>query len=318
MKWIVVFIFFFFLTNWIGGRILLSGLNQFYGLTQHSDILLIGHSHLMLAVNKEQLENGSEMKVSKYTREGVNVFDRYYMIKQFLDSKYSDSLKIVFYGVDQFTFVQSGLSENSHKLFYPFIGNPIIAQFIKANESNRIDFYKYKFFPLTRYSDVLINASLRGWRRDFANYKSGTMDVEAYRQHIANNDTQFDRDLQIDAELLARFEESINKITERGIKVILINTPIIDILNDSDPENYQAVMQIYTDFVAANELVEYWDLNPDFSNNYSLFYDPIHLNPKGQEMVTEELIERLKRLTLQLSILSKRSTYDKYRNSSIQ
>lgn len=298
MKLIVVFIFFFFLINWIGGRFLLSGLNQFYGLTQQSDILLIGHSHLMLAVNKEQLENGTEMKVSKYTREGVNVFDRHYMIKQFLDSKYSDSLKVVFYGVDQFTFVRSGLSENSHKLFYPFIGDLIIVQFIKGNEPNRIDYYKYKFFPLTRYSDVLINASLRGWRRDFSNRKVGILDVEAYRQRIASADHQFDRDLQIDPELLARFQESINMITERGIKVILINTPIIDILNDSDPKSYQAVMQIYKDLAAANELVEYWDFNPDFSANYSIFYDPIHLNPKGQEMITAALIKRLKRLTL--------------------
>ena len=298
IKYIFFFIVFFFAINLIGGRFLLSGLNRFYGLNQKSDILLIGHSHLMLSVNKDQLEQGTGLMVSKYTREGVNVLDRYYMIKQFLDSKNSDSLKVVFYGVDQFVFVQSGLSMNSHKLFYPFIAESSIEQFIKENENRKLDYYKYKFFPLTRYSDILINASLRGWRNDFANYKSGNIDVESYKQYMRNKDNQFDRDLQIDSELFAYFEKSVNLITEKGIKVILVNTPIIDILNNSDPAAYESVIQIYKDYAASHELVDYWDFNPDFSNNFSIFYDPIHLNAGGQEIITSEVISKINNMNL--------------------
>lgn len=95
------------------------GLNRYFGLTQHSEVLFVGHSHLMLAVDKEGFEQGTATEVSKYCREGVNVADRLEMVRQFLASPYSDSLKVVIYGVDQFMFTGEGLSMNSYKLFYP-------------------------------------------------------------------------------------------------------------------------------------------------------------------------------------------------------
>jgi hypothetical protein len=112
-QYIILFVLFFILFNWAGGKILLIGIERFYGLKQHAGILLLGHSHLMLATDKNALEQGAGMKVSKYTIEGVDVHNRYIMAKQYIDSQYSDSLKIVLYGVDPYTFVKGGLSKNA-------------------------------------------------------------------------------------------------------------------------------------------------------------------------------------------------------------
>ena len=293
IKYLSLFLVFFLLISFAGGKFLLEGINRFYGLTQHSDILLVGHSHLMLAVDKKQLEEETGNKVSKYTREGVNVIDRYYMVKQYLDSKYSDSLKIIFYGVDSYTFTRAGLSDNSYKLFYPFMSDPVMESFIKENEKSAYDYYKYKFSPLTRYSDVLINASFRGWRNDFANYKFGAIDIDAFRNQVKNNGKQFNRDIEMDSALVAIFEQTMDKITQRKIRVILVNTPLVDVLNQANPDQ-DKVIAYYQEYAQTNDLVEYWDFNPKFSSEYSLFYDPIHLNPQGQSAITKELIKRLK------------------------
>jgi hypothetical protein len=290
--YIISFVVFFILIDYAGGKILLAGIEKFYGLKQYSDILLIGHSHLMLATDKDLLEQETGMKVSKYTREGVSVYDRYFMVKQYLDSKYSDSLKVVLYGVDPYSFVKTGLSEYSYTLLYPFMDDPLIDAYIKENAVGERDYPTHKLFPLTRYSDILINASLRGWRNDFSNYKAGAMNIGAGNAAEAI-DKKYRRSIEIDPELLAVFEETMRMITGRAITVVLVNTPIIDALGWWKDANPEKVIRFYQDYAASHERVEYWDFNPGYSSDYSIFYDPIHLNPKGQQLITGELINRL-------------------------
>lgn len=292
IKYISYFIISFILFSFIGNKILLEGINRFYGLNQHSDLLLIGHSHLMLAVDKNKIEKETGLKISKYTREGVGVEDRFYMVKQYLDSKYSDSLKIVFYGVDQFTFVKEGLSSNSYQLFYPFMGDTSMDNFIKKESKSEREYYSHKYFPMTRYSDALINASLRGWRSDFSNYKQGNLDIDTYREQI-KSDKQFNRPLEINKDLFSVFNKTIKMITEKGIQVVLINTPVVNLLNDANKDSYKQIIQTFQEYADSNDLVEYLDFNPQYSTDYSIFFDPIHLNPKGQAIITDELIEFL-------------------------
>jgi hypothetical protein len=292
IKYILCFFAAFLLLNYAGGKILLTGIERFYGLNQQANVLLIGHSHLMLAVDKDELEEGTGMKVSKYTREGVNVYDRYFMLKQFLDSPYSDSLKIVLYGVDMYSFVASGLSENSYTLFYPFMDEPVMNQYIKENARDKKDYWVHKLLPLERYSDVLINASIRGWRNDYSNYKLGTIDMEKYKKQLSS-DQQFNRTIETDESLYRMFDKTIGMVTSKGIQVVLVNTPIIDLLNHTDDESYEKIISLYKEYANSNKMVEYIDFNPGYSSDYSIFYDPIHLNPKGQELLTEELIKKL-------------------------
>ena len=291
--YILIFAISFFLIDQSVGRAVLYGINRFYGLAQYADVLIIGHSHIMLSIDKEELESETGMKVSKYTREGVNLFDRYVMVQHFLDSPYSDSLKYVMYGVDQYSFVKAGLSENSYKLFYPFMESSVMDEYIRQSAENARDYYTHKLFHLTRYSDALLNAAVRGCQNDYSNYKYGVIDIVSLKKNLEVGNQQFARSMSVDSELLDTFDKTVQLITERGLKLILINTPTLDLLKQQNPEAYQKVIAIFQSYADLNDNVEYWDFNPEYESDYSLFYDPIHLNPEGQKKITSELITKL-------------------------
>ncbi len=274
------------------GLVLNKGLNTYFGLKQHSEVLLIGHSHLMLSVDKENFEKGIHKKVSKYCREGVNVYDKFEMVKQYLSSPYSDSLKVVIYGVDQFMFNDTGLSQNSYKLFYPFIDNPTMNEYIKES-TTPYDYLLHKCLCSTRYSDALINSAIRGWVHDWSNYKYGKLNVDNLKSRVKNGE---ERHICFDENMIKKFEETITLITEKGIKVILVNTPIAAPLNDFEPEKYREIINYFNKKAESIDGVYYWDLNPEFSNKYDLFFDAIHLNVDGQKIINKDLISKMKSL----------------------
>lgn len=282
----------FFLVDWGIDVFLRQGLNRYFGLNQPSQILLIGHSHLMLATDKEKLEKGIEMKVSKYCREGVNVSDRFQMISQYLSLPQSNSLQYVFYGVDQFMFTGKGLSKNSHKLFYPFMDNKEMSHYIYQAESPG-GYWLHKIIRTTRYSDALINSSIRGWRKDWSNYKSGYLNVDALQSQIKRGE---ERHIEFEQELVNEFEKTIQMLISRNIRIILVNPPIAAPLNTTEPEQHRKIISYFQKLATSNPSVYYWDYNQDYSNQYRLFFDPIHLNPEGQQAVTKKLISDFKKL----------------------
>ena len=288
LKYLIYFAVVVLIINWTGQQVLLYGINKFYGLNQYSEMLILDNSRLMLAIDKQKLENELNVSVAKYTREGVDVYDKYCMFKQVLDSKYGDSIQVVLYGVDQFTFGSEESSANAYKLFYPFMDEPVMDEYIEKNASGWRDYYSHKYFPLCRYTDQLINASIRGWFNDYSNKKQGTLDIEKYRKSNPG------RDVSMQPGLIETFGKTMDLLTERNIKVILISVPIVDALNNYDPENRDKVIRFLEEYAATNERIEYWNFNPKFSSDYSLFFDPVHLNPLGQEVFTQEIISRLK------------------------
>lgn len=97
----------------------------------------------------------------------------------------------------------------------------------------------------------------------------------------------------MELELIAEFTETIRMLTDRGVKVILVNTPTLDLLNAYEPERYEMVADGFSRFAADHENVEYWDFNPEYSSQHELFHDRLHLNAKGQQVITTEIIDKL-------------------------
>ena len=291
IKGLIIIIVLFFACDFAIERFMKHGVDEMYGLNQHADVLLVGHSHLMLATDKQQMEDDLGVKVSKYTREGVNVSDRKIMIQQFLDSGYGDSLKVVLYGVDLCTFTGEGLSANSYKLFYPFIDDEKIGNYIREQGGVK-DYWMHKLIRTTRYNDdTFKNGTLRGWLHDWSNYKNGTIDIETYKQTLRNG---HERHIQMNPELIAEFKETIEMLTQRGITVALVNTPTLDLLNNFEPEKYQMMVDWFQAYANEEPLVEYWDFNPDYSSRHELFYDRIHLNVEGQKVISPLITEKIK------------------------
>lgn len=264
-----------------------KGLDQYFGLDKNATVLFIGHSHLMLAVDKTGFEHKTGVTVSKYCREGVNVADRYVMLKHYLSLPNKDSLKVVIYGVDQFMFTGKGLSQNSYKLFYPFMENQAMDTYIKES-TDRYDYWLHKLVYTTRYSDALLNSSLRGWLGNWNNYKIGNLNVNELQEQIKKGEQ---RHIHFEQDLIENFEKTLELLKQRGIVTILINTPIAKVLNEYEPVAYQK----FNDYIQSkvdSSSVYYWDLNPEYADQYELFFDPIHLNVKGQQVINNVLANR--------------------------
>lgn len=287
---IVGLIILFFTSDWVVTTILNRGLDNYFGLNQKSKILLIGHSHLMLATDKKMLEDSLGVGVSKYCREGVGVEVRDKMVKHFLSLPASDSLETVIYGVDQYMFNSEGLSANAFKQFYPFMDNAEIDAYVK-NETDSKDYYIHKLIRSSRYSDALLNSAFRGWSSNWSNYKTGSLDIEAIRAGSVGKQL---RDIKQDSNLKSIFESTLELITSRGIRVVLLNTPIIKEYNDAQPKERAEIMEYFKALADANPLIEYYDMNPEFETRYDMFYDPIHINNIGQPILTVKLIEYLR------------------------
>lgn len=280
----------FFIADNVINALMMRGVNNHYGLNQEADILLIGHSHLMLAVDKVRLERETGMKVSKYCREGVNVSDKKVMVEHFLNSGHADSLKYVLYGVDLATFTGEGLSRNSYKLFYPFMDDDFVDRYVKS-QAGYTDYWLHKLIKTTRFNDEgLKNSAARGWVNNWSNLKTNTIDIEGYKLKLANGD---ERSIKMNPQIMEEFRQTIERITYRGVKVILVNTPTVDLLNEYEPDKYQMMMEWFANFANENALVEFIDFNPEYSSDHSIFSDRLHLNSKGQQIITTKLVSYL-------------------------
>ena len=283
---IVLFIFSLFLLDRLLNEFLEKGLNKYYGIGESNEIALIGHSHLMLGLNKLQIEEALKKGVSKYTREGVNVSDRLVMTKQLL--KKNTNLKTVIYGVDAWTFTGEGLSENSYKLFYPFLDDPIIDDYV-YNNSERVEYISKKYLKSSRYNEQLISGAMRGYLKNWTNLKYGIVDTLKLMKTIEN---QTFRKINNNSDNIRVLEETLSLLRENNINVILLNLPTIDKLTTIQKEDFNNTFRIFKNLT--NDQVEFVDFQEPWSHRYDLFFDPIHLNPKGQSLITEKLIECLK------------------------
>ncbi len=285
---LTAFVLVFFLLDFFISLFLLNGLNKYYGLGEKTDIALVGHSHLMLGIDKESIENETGVKVAKYTREGVNVIDRKIMIKQLLTS--NTDIKTLIYGVDAWTFSSEGLSSNSYKLFYPFLEDSAIDDYI-YNNSTTSEYLTKKIIRTTRYDELLFSSSIRGYLHKWTNLKFGTIDLEKLKSNIANN--QY-RKIENSKYNIKIFKETLTLLKKKNIKVILLYVPTIDLLSNVLDLKYDMTINLIDKIALEYDNVEFLNLQEPWSHNHKIFYDPIHLNPKGQVTITKELNKYLK------------------------
>jgi lysophospholipase L1-like esterase len=263
-----------------------AGLYRYYGIGTDSALALVGHSHLMLGVDKGVLEEELGVPVSKYTREGVNVADRYQMVQQLL--RHNPNLNTVIYGVDAWTFTGEGLSANSHRLFYPFMDDPTIANYIEAKDE-RLSYWSKKWIKTSRYNEQLIAGAFRGFLGQWDNLKFGTVDTLKLDKALAKG--QY-RKIDNSPEAIKTFKATLDVLTAEGIKVYLVYVPTIDKLETVQQTRFDETLEVFKSMVSKQ--VHFINLQEPWSHDYSLFYDPIHLNPKGQALISKALVARLK------------------------
>ncbi|MGB5820435.1 MAG: hypothetical protein WBG90_13205 [Saonia sp.] len=253
-------------------------------MNENAEIAIVGHSHLMLGIDKERIEEEFDIKVSKYTREGVNVTDRYIMLQQLLES--NEQMKTLIYGVDAWTFTNKGLSSNSYKLFYPFLDSRAVKDYVYAH-SSPIDYMAKRIIRTTRYDELLLSGSVRGYLGEWTNLKFGKVDVEGLKTNIANGNF---RKIKNARENIRVFRETLELLAENNIRVILLYVPTIDLLTEVQELEYGDTLRFIEEISGEFNNVEFLNLQGPMSHDHTLFYDAIHLNPEGQAIATQELI----------------------------
>ncbi len=281
----VALLFLLILADRLLGLILIGGLDRYYGLNTPAAVLCVGHSHTVLGIDRVSLERALGVPVAKFAVEGANTADRLEMIRYYF-RRQPAAVKAVVYDVDAHTFTSAGLSSASYQLLYPFIGDPEIRAYVRRHCSSASEYWVRRLVCLTRYNELTIWLSLRGYLRKWDNLKFGQVDVPRLQEAVRQG--RF-RKIAFDADNLALFQKTAGFVSAQGGTLFLLYVPTIDVVNRAEPEKFASSMFIFRDFSATNANVVFLDYNHEFESQHELFFDPIHLNPQGQAAVTQRL-----------------------------
>lgn len=291
LKTILLVAIAFFIVDALLGHFLTKGLDKYYGLNTDATIALVGHSHLMLGVDKSLLEKELNASIAKYTREGVNIADREIMIKQLIEQ--NPKLETVIYEIDAWSFTGEGLSENSYTLFYPFLGSSNVDNYVKSQASFGA-YWLHKIVQTSRFNELLISSSFRGYLHNWSNLKFGQIDTVRYMKEIKEGN--FRRIINSN-ENIQLLKKSISELSEKNINVILLYVPTIDFYNQAESNKFKETLEIFHKIESEYPIVKVLNYIEPYSHDYTLFYDPIHMNPKGQKTITLQLANDLKHLS---------------------
>ena len=214
---LLAFLTFFILDSLIG-IVLTNGLEKYYGLNTDSEVALVGHSQLMLGVDKNLLEKELMIHVTKYTREGVNVADRQIMIRQLLDK--NPHLKTIIYGIDAWSFTGEGLSANSYTLFYPFLGNKEVDKYVKT-QAGFGNYWLHKLIKTARFNELLVSGAARGYLGNWSNLKIGQVDTGKLKKEIAIGDYRKINNSTKNIEILKQSIKELHKKKYQNYFIVL-------------------------------------------------------------------------------------------------
>ena len=269
-----------------------SALDHYHGLDVGARILLVGHSHTELGLDKCLLEEALGVPVAKYALNGAGTLDRYVMIQHYFAER-ENPPELVIYDVDAHTFTGNGLSSNSYTLFFPYLDNPVVDEYIRHNARSRSEYWIRKLVHLSRFDDTRINAVLRGLTSNWSNYKYGMLDVEALQKKIAKGSA---RPVTFDRANIDVFEKTVAFVRRHGAMLVLLYIPTFRVYNEAEPERHAATIRMFDDYAKQNEGVIFLNYNAEYADRAELFYDPIHLNYKGRQAVTQTLVRDLRGL----------------------
>jgi hypothetical protein len=288
----LIFVFLMICTDQIISMVCRRGLDDYYTLAQPAKILCVGHSQTVLGIDKVRIEREMGLTVAKFALEGANTSDRLALIRYYL-ARQPDSVKAVVYDVSAYTFTGEGLSSNSYRLLFPFMENAEVREFVHKNCQSWSEYWLRILFRTPRYNESSLALATRGYLKYWGNLKMGTIDIEMLKNDLQHG--RFRR-IQFDKANIQVFEDTIAFVRKHGIPLVLVFMPTVDLLNQAEPEEYRLAVEKLGGYSARDKGVIFLDYNPYYEHQYSLFYDPIHLNADGQRVVTERLIADLRRI----------------------
>lgn len=269
---------------------LLKGINKYFGLDSPPEILINGSSMILASFDKTEVENITNKNVALYSRPGVSLADRSVMIEHFFQL-FPNNVEVVIFEVNPLIFSKKFSSENVYTLFYPYIDNPAVDTFIQSRADIK-EYYSHKYIRSVRYDIQLIKSSINGYLNRYSNIKTLTLDTNSLEGLRANQNSV---EIEFDVEKVKLFERTIGLIQEQGAEILLFNMPMYTLkfktFISSDYDRYIAYFKSYS---SNNENVRFIDLNsPSFNIESKYFSDPLHLNNKGEKVLSKKIVDIL-------------------------
>lgn len=265
---------------------LFAGMQKYYGLDKKSKFLCVGHSHTVLGIDSVRMEKQLNQPVSKYALAGANTLDRYYMIRHYLSI--NPDVETIIYDVDTRLFDSEGLSSASYTLFFPFIENSEMRDYLKKQASLE-EFFVSRYIKTARFRDQTLNISLRGLLNKIESKKTTKVNLNNYKQSLEG---ESNNRVKINSYSIDYLNKTIEYLLSKGKRIILINIPVIDLLNKIDVENQKKVKEIFLS-LAKKKNVYFFDYADEYADRHDLFFDLRHLNEQGKQLITDRLIKDL-------------------------
>ena len=162
--------------------------------------------------------------------------------------------------------------------------------FIEQNSHSFAEYWLRRVIRLTRFNEITLALSVRGWLGRWDNLKFGQVNVERLEKKLLRGDF---RQIEFRKASIDTFERTIQLLRNCDVQVVLLYIPTIDLYNKAQFEKFQKAIAIFKNYAENDDGIVFLDYNGVFSHRHDLFYDPIHLNAKGQRLFTEALARDL-------------------------
>lgn len=284
----------------------LSNINKYY------DIVFIGSSNILWAVDTNMLESATQKKVGMLALAGGNIEFRYHVLKEYLErNKHQLPERIVIH-TDKFVLSKSRYSGESYKSIQGYYHQGLLQEYLSdkwKSEGNKNYFLKrifktytlnsQSFFILSRLMDKLPISNLLGlalFTSVYAeeankNYPPKDIDKESALkiEKWASEYKKLENTPKKDKEYEDVFFKMISLVNSYNVKVILLETPVFNFDSTSN-DGFDEVRKLFLN--AENDKIRYLRLEPEFfESNISLYFDASHLNIDGRIAYTKKLGE---------------------------
>lgn len=287
----LLFIIAFFIIDLLISSFLVKGLIKYYGFEMQPQILINGSSMSYYGFNKNYIEINAGKNVSPYVRGGVNIEDRYFMIQHFL-SNYSSNLETVIYEINPTLFSNAAISKNVHKLFLPFIDQKSFKGYFKERMDLK-SYYSYRIIKTARFNDdqLKIN-SFRGYLKKYDNWQQDVIDTTKIVELIKGKDSVF---IEMRIENIEIFQKTMKLLTDQNATIYLVMMPIYCHKKESyQTESYNNFCSYFETFCHSSPNTYFIDFNSiDSLTDFNGFFDPIHLNTRGQKDLSKIIVNIL-------------------------
>jgi len=286
---IIVFCFFFFLFDYLFSVLILNGLNKYYGIGTESEILISGTSASIQGFDNNLVELKTHKEVSNYSRAGASIYERYLMLNHFFrNTKFNG---VVLYEISPMMFSNKKITDNSYKLFYPFMDDENINEYI-ASEANIIDYIIKRIIRTTRFEDEqLLVHSIRGYLNNQKNIKNLNIDINKFKNVDGKIGTE---SIIIDKNKKDELLKSFDLIRSNYGYVFLVNMPLTKLKTEQYiTKDYNDYLLFFKNISDSLSYVELIDFNIDHFVNNDFFSDLVHLNTKGQKIFSAAISDSL-------------------------